>query len=134
MKSKPVKSLAEFTARFGYPLTRRTVIDDEHLKHVGFVKLEKQDPVNRDVWELKIPYYPHKFRFIKGNYPANNPNCGIVSIYEPAGEAVGFEQAKGGKVKKVIHKFSATSINIAYYVNTAERLKNIILALTETNI
>jgi len=134
MKDKKIKTLAEFTARFGYPLTRTTKIDDEHLTFVGFVKLEKQDPVNRDIWELKIPYYPHKLRFIKGNYPANNPNCGIISIYEPAGEAVGFDQTKGGKVKKIVHKYPATSINIAYYVNTAERLRDIILALTETNI
>lgn len=134
MSTKKINSLSDFINTYGYPLTRTTKIDDETLINIGFVKLDKQDVVKRDVWELKVPYYPHKLRYIKGNYPANNPNCGIISIYEPAGEAVGFTQTKNGRTKKIVHKYPATSINIAYYVNTAERLKDVILALTENNI
>jgi len=117
----------------GYPLTRYTRITPEILKNYGFVPLEQKDIVGRDIWELKVPFYHSVFRFTQGQYPATNPNCGVLMIHTPAGEASGFKQLKGGKVKEIIHKFPARTMNIAHYVNTAERLRSIILLLTEAN-
>lgn len=131
MTKKKKKISTERPAKtWGFPLTRRTPITDEILVHYGFKKLPEKDAVERDIWRMKMPFYPYYFQFIKGDYPANNPNCGILSIHEPAHEATGFD--KNGRKK--VYKFPASTRSIAWYVNTAERLRSIILILSEENV
>lgn len=115
---------------WGFPLNRCTKITDKILRYYGFVKLVEKDIVGRDIWELRMPFYPHKFRFIKEDFPADNPNCGVLSIHNDACEVSGFDT----KGKKKLYKLPSSTHNIAYYVNTAERLRSIILILTESNV
>lgn len=123
------QTIKSFQKTWGFPLTRVTKIDDQILKHFGFKKLEKKDVVDREIWELKVPFYPQTFRYMAGDYPANNPNCGILSIHEDAHEVEGYDR----NGRKKIYKYNESTRAIAYYVNTAERLRGIIQILTETN-
>jgi len=120
----------------GYPLTRYNKITDEILKNYGFTPMEKPDVIGRTVWRMQPPFYRYEFRFINGTkrFPAQNPNCGILMIHEPETEAVGFKQLKSGKLKKYTVKSKAFTTAIAHHVNTAERLRSIILLLTEENV
>jgi hypothetical protein len=130
-KTKSKKTIQDYREKYGYPLTRRTEITDEILRHYSFELLPpKEDGLDREVWRMKMPFYHNEFHFVKGNYPATNPNCGILSVHTPAHEAVGFDN----KGKRKTFKFEASTKGIAWYVNTAERLRSIILILSETNV
>lgn len=104
-------------------------IDEEGLKRLGFYLAEEKDNL-RNIWRLKVPYYHYEFQIVLGNYHSTNPNCGVVSLYDPAGEAVGFTQ----KGKKKMYKYPGFCRPIAWHVDTFDRLHIIIQALSHRNI
>lgn len=107
-----------------------SALDEEVLKNLGFKRTKTKGPVPEVVWRIKIPYYHSLIQVKLGPYPASNPNCGIVSLYSP--EVTAPVYYANGRKKMVT--FPERTTNIASYVNTPERLRNIIVSLTQQNI
>ncbi len=108
-----------------------TSLTEEILQNLGFndAGLERKTSKNK-IWRVKFPYYAFHIQVVLKDLPSNNPNCGVVSIYMPPGNAIGFN--KKGK-KKLIH-FKELNQPIAWYVDSTERLKQIIISLTQSNL
>lgn len=115
----------ELHKKYGIP---REALTEEILKGLGFT--EAKDSVGFKVWRIKpYMYYPHIIQVSIGNYDDTNPNCGMVSIYNPKVIA---DVYGNGRKKKVT--FPESTVNIAYYVNTWARLHKIISSLVQENI
>lgn len=99
----------------------------EILKNLGFKKAEQN---GKEVWRIKIPYYHHHIQIELGEYPRTNPNCGTVCIWSPKEKVPTFTK-KGKKKMITLHE---STIGIAWYVDTPERLRSIIVSLTQQNI
>lgn len=104
-------------------------ITPEILKQIGFVVLDKKDVIKREIWCLKVPFYSHEIRFTQGDYPSNNPNCGMVSLHTPKHEVFTVDRNGVGYVGEE----EASTITIAWYVNTTDRLIKIIQSITQVN-
>lgn len=114
-------------------LTEKTLIK------LGFEHTDK-DRLDRNVYRLKVPNYYFQIQVVLGDYPASNPNCGIVSIYSPEEmvsaipkdlykkEKWTIKDKKRAKNYKI--KFPELIQPIAWYVNTNKRLRAIISSLT----
>lgn len=102
-------------------------LTEDILVNLGFIKYKQN---GRKVWRIKAPYYPHIIQVELGNYPATNPNCGTISVWNPKQEVPTF--TKKGKKKMITLKESTTCI--AWYVNTPERLHKVIASLTQENV
>lgn len=105
----------------------RKTLDEEILKSLGF-KLYRSR--GERAWRTKLPYYHDEIEVRLGDYPSSNPNCGMVGLHSPAHDVIGFD--KNGK--KEITKVGASTKYIAWYVDTPERLRKIIVSLTQQNI
>jgi hypothetical protein len=71
--------------------------------------------------------YPFTIQITIGDYPSDNPNCGIVSIYMP--EEKNMPAPTNDDLKNTID-FPEINQPIAWFVDTVERLEFIIDALT----
>lgn len=95
---------------------RETYLTDEILKELGFY--EASSFLGNKSWRIKYPYYNHIMQItIRPDLHRTNPNCGIFSLVTPASE----DQKE-------------FSMNIAYHVDTAERLHLLINGLTHINL
>lgn len=104
----------------------------EILQNLGFKKviLKHSKTFKETVYRISVPYYAHIIEVRLGNYPASNPNCGMVGIHTP-------EQDVPAPTDKDINrkiKIGPETVMIAWYVNTPERLRNIIVSLTQQNV
>jgi hypothetical protein len=104
--------------------------EERYLSQLGFNRAGK-DITGQPKWRLKVPYYNYEIQLVLGPYPKANPNCGILSLYTPAEKAEVFTGRNGRK--KVI-TFPEFERPIAWYVDTADRLRNLIVSLTSQNI
>lgn len=107
-----------------------TKLTEEYLLAIGFKRIVDKKSYPSKKYRLMVPYYPFQIQVTLGNYPKNNGNCGIVYIYHPE-EIVDSYTTKG---RKTAVKFKELEQPIAYYVDTPERLRNIIISLTTSNI
>jgi hypothetical protein len=99
------------------------------LKKLGFKKCGK-DELGRIIWRIQPPYYVAQLQLVLGNYPASNPNCGVLSIHHPEEEATTY--SKKGKKKKIL--FKEKTFPIAWYIDSYKRLHDLIISLTQCNI
>ena len=133
-----------------------TKLTDDLLIKLGFHG-EGRDIINRPAYRLKVQYnipdqygYHYQIQIVLENYPKDNPNSGIVSLYSPAIKDVhclveehdGNEKAdhilwedkenglKGG-IKYI--DIPERCIPIAWHVTTLERLNEIYCALTRNS-
>lgn len=105
-------------------------ITEKGLKGLGFKLAKDKGITGRNLWRLKVPYYPYQIQMELGDYDSSNPNCGILSLYEPPTKAVMFKS--NGKKKKL--KLEEFCRPIAWHVDTHNRLYNIIQSLTQVNL
>ncbi len=121
-------------------------LNPEVLLRLGFEEVEIKMGKNwtKKGWRLKVPYYAFQIQVELGDYPADNPNCGIVSIHSPKEEAGAIPD---DLVKKIdwtaddMKRAAAYTVTlpewtqpIAWHVHTPERLKHIIVALSTVNL
>lgn len=132
-----------------------TKLTDALLIRLGF-RGEGRDVTNKPAYRLKMPrnknfgYYHFEIQVVLGNYPGNNGNNGILSLYRMGtkdahmfaeeeedmkvdfvlweNEDVDGHSSKGG-IKYIDIK--PTCIPIAWHVTTLERLNEIYTALTQ---
>src|SRR5687768_14564184 len=104
-------------------------LTEKILKRLGYRKCGK-DVAGGRIWRITPPYYSFDIQVVLGDYPANNPNCGVVSVFDRARKEVGYNRK--GKRKKI--KFKEMTQPIAWYVDTPERLHQIVVALTHENL
>lgn len=102
---------------------------EEDLIRMGYKKVGK-DILGENIYRLKLPYYMYQIQVVLGPYPKSNPNCGIVSIYSPPEEVEGYTITGKKKIYKIKEKIQP----IAWYVDTPEKLFNIVVSLTTINI
>ena len=111
---------------------------EDVIKYIGFYDSGEKDHTGNIKWRLKFPYYHYELQLVIMPYPHDNPNCGILSIYcaESVEESYDSVTRKNGfsKITKRKIKFPMVEIPIAHYVNSPERLRILILALTHQNI
>lgn len=108
----------------------RNKLTEETLEALGFKNCGKDKWGNKNVYRIQPIYYAFQIQVILGDYPASNPNCGVLGIYTPE-EEVKLYTTKG-KLKKI--KLKEEYQPIAWYVNTPERLQSIIISLTHINL
>lgn len=109
-------------------------LDEEGLERLGFYDAGK-NMIDRTKWRLKIPYYSFELQITIGNYPATNPNCGVMSIYSPTEKAETYKQTKKHpKGKKITLKIKEMEQPIAWYIWDYDRLRNLIVSLTQVNL
>lgn len=104
-------------------------LTEDTLKRLGFTDSGK-DYMGKTKWRIKLPYYYFQIQVVLGNYPERNPNCSIVSLYEAPTTAASFN--KKGKRKEI--EIKEWEQAIAWGVSTPERLRHIIVSLTQENL
>jgi hypothetical protein len=104
---------------------RETYLTDEILKELGFYIAS--DFLGQKSWRIKFPYYNHIMQItIRPDFHRTNPNCGIFSLIIP--EVYDSLEPGNNPNEKEF------SMNIAYHVDTAERLHAIMNSLTHINL
>lgn len=120
----------------------------EILRKLGF-RGEGRSLSNTPAYRLEVPkgeegYYCYgQFQLVLGDYPDSNPNCGILSLYQPevkdahvlsddSEQKLDYILEDHGeyKVGYIYDTFSEDITPIANHVNTLERLNAIYTALT----
>lgn len=118
-----------------------THLTKPRLLELGFSLSEEKDYIERDIFEIKTVSreYPFTLRIVLGDYPITNPNCGIVSVHDPAHDVSAVpddlihkdewtEEDQERAMNYTIH-MEAWTQPIAWYVHTEERLLSICKAL-----
>jgi hypothetical protein len=118
-----------------------THLTKPRLLELGFKLSEEKDMLERDIFEIRTlsKEYPFTLRIVLGDYPITNPNCGIVSIHDPAHDVGAVpedlyhkdewtEEDEERAMNYTIH-MEAWTQPIAWYVHTEERLLSICKAL-----
>ena len=82
------------------------------------------------VYRKQFTDYPFQIQVALGEYLETNPNCGIVSIYDPEITDCPFPTEDNFEATGTLE---AMEQPIAWCVNTVERLEKIVDALIETN-
>lgn len=115
-------------------------ITEDVLLELGFINTGKKhgfSPIYRKI----VAGYPHQIQYILGDFPKDNPNCGVLGIYSP-------EEMVNTVPKDLIHKDDWTDeemeraskhqelipsslVNIAWYVTSELRLKSLIDLITQ---
>jgi len=104
-------------------------LTDETLQRLGFNVAV--DSMGFQVWRIKVPYYHHLIQIrINPELPRTNPNCGVFSLYSPADTIDGIDE--NGNPEKIT--FPEKTTNVAWYVDTCERLYNLIKHITYVNL
>jgi len=118
-----------------------THLTKPRLLELGFKLSEEKDYIERDIFEIKTASrkYPFTLRVVLGNYPITNPNCGIVSIHDPAHEVGAvpedlydkdeWTEEDPERARNYTIHVEAMTQPIAWYVHTEERLRAICKAL-----
>lgn len=115
----------------------RCTLTKEILQKIGFYDSGEKMITDEIKWRLKVPYYSYEIQVVLGNYSFNNPNSGVLSLYNEEKKAKTYKSIKGKGKYKDFHKIVEEYITlpkrefvVAYYVNTPERLKQLISVLT----
>lgn len=103
-------------------------LTDEGLKRLGYTKAKNS--LGKTVWRITPPYYIGTIQVELGNYVRTNGNCGTVSIYRKEENVPTFDK----KGKKKFIKLSESTVAIAHYVDSFERLHAIVTSLTQVNL
>jgi hypothetical protein len=123
-----------------------TALTPEILLSHGFVELEEKDVLDRPIYRLTtIKEYPFNVEVVLSpEYPQSNPNCGVVSIQM---DVYSYVCVPDDLVSKEIwteedqeRADNNTDIMpelrqpIAWHVTTYERLRTIVLSLTQKDL
>jgi hypothetical protein len=125
------------------------------LLQLGF-RGEGKDTLKRPAYRLIVPPHPKtgnhyhwQIQVVLGDYPETNPNCGIVSLYDPStkdAHVLTWEKDDGSKTsKKIDHiewisdgqrggikymTFPERIVPVAHYIDTVEKLNRVYVGLT----
>lgn len=116
-------------SRFRAAFHREEFLTDETLQRLGFSVAV--DSMGFQVWRINVPYY-HKVIQVSINpdLPRTNPNCGVFSLYTPQ-QVVDGVDAEGNPEQIT---FPESTTNVAWYVDTCERLYSLIQIITHVNL
>jgi hypothetical protein len=124
-KAKDLEEIASHQSKFKHQLK----LSDELMKDLDWTPAKNW--MKESVWRKKYPHYHYIFElWLKPHLDATNPNCGVLSLYEPSVTVPVYGHGK----KPKITTFPERTINIASYVDTIERLNLIIDSLTHINL
>ena len=115
-------------------------IPTSRLLELGFIEYPSDDFLERPLFRIKPDKkYPFEIQIRLGDYPADNPNCGIVSIHHPAHKVQTVPEDLFDKEdwteedKKRAENYMEDAEDwtqpIAWYVNNEKRLLEICKAL-----
>ncbi len=107
------------------------ITSDGLIRH-GWVKVHMGKDNTREIYWLSCPYYPFFLQLELMDFPKDNGNSGILAIYHPAETFPGYSRTKLKKKPKPI-VMPELNQNIAWGVNTWDRLHKVVIALTHTS-
>lgn len=119
-------------------------LTEEILRNLGFEEATEKSIIGGTLWRIKYPYYAYQFQIELADYPDDNPNCGVLSLYSPEQDTSAipddlydkehWEPGDYERAKTFTIKIPKTEVHIAWHVNTPERLYAIIQSLTQVNL
>jgi hypothetical protein len=115
--------------KFKAAFHREEFLTDETLQRLGFTVAV--DSMGFQVWRIKIPYYYKTIQIrINPDLPRTNPNCGVFSLFTPQ-ETIDGVNAQGEPEQLTTPE---QTTNVAWYVDTCERLYTLIQTITHVNL
>jgi hypothetical protein len=108
---------------------REEFLTDGTLQRLGFSVAV--DSMGFQVWRITVPYYPKTIQIsINTDLPRTNPNCGVFSLYSPEQTVDGIDTL--GNPETIT--FPERTENVAWHVDTCERLYKLIQIITYVNL
>lgn len=111
-------------------------IDEEFLIEQGFVKSDYKVGIVKTLWVKKLPSLNVFISFYMNDYGYANPNCGVMGIYEPAGEVGAIPPDLKGKkhwspedmerfMNYTVHR-EAVHCPFAHFLDDQDRFKRLV--------
>ncbi len=98
----------------------------------GWVKVDMGKDNTREIYRLRCPYYPHYLQLELMDFPKDNGNSGVLAVYYPVETFPGYSRKNTRKKLKPV-VMPELNQNIAWGVNTWDRLHKVVTALTHTS-
>jgi hypothetical protein len=103
----------------------------EYLFKNGFSKVENIMDHSRDTYRIQPEGYYYEIWVHIGDYPQENPNCGVVGVYEKENKATIYNE-ETEKMEEI--KLEANLSNVAWGVYTVGRFKKVYEGLTNLKL